>query len=316
MRTSASPPSACIRRMATASTTWRATSGNGSATGTAPTTTRSSRGRGRSPEIRAAPRRHSIRTSRHSPSARCAAAPSSPPTSTVPATSSARAARAKSAAAPIISASAACRTRAESFRVDPGNRGRGALLDDAPPDECSMWRLRRIFTLFPLPRISQNFQVSLVKKIFAATAASAAMVFLVQSPIAAQRPAPMRVRATSLSELRQWDAYVTGRARDGQLHLRLADRDPSLPLRTIERFDQFHQGVRIWGADVVRDSERGVPISIFGELAADLSLPVEPSLAAGAAREALLRTGGAGAVLLREPELVIIRLAGGDYRLA
>lgn len=155
-----------------------------------------------------------------------------------------------------------------------------------------------------------------MKKIFAATAASAAMVFLVQSPIAAQRPAPMRVRATSLSELRQWDAYVTGRARDGQLHLRLADRDPSLPLRTIERFDQFHQGVRIWGADVVRDSERGVPISIFGELAADLSLPVEPSLAADAAREALLRTRGAGAVLLREPELVIIRPAGGDYRLA
>jgi thermolysin len=142
------------------------------------------------------------------------------------------------------------------------------------------------------------------------------MVFVVQRPIAAQRPAPMRVHATSVSELRQWDAYVTGRARDGQLHLRLADRDPSLPMRTIERFDQFHQGVRIWGADVVRDSERGIPVSIFGELAPDLSLAVEPSLAAGAAREALLGTGGNGAVLLREPELVIIRLASGDYRLA
>lgn len=142
------------------------------------------------------------------------------------------------------------------------------------------------------------------------------MVFLVPSPMAAQRPAPIRVRATSVSELRQWDGYVTDRARDGQLQLRLADHDPSLPMRTVERFDQFHEGVRIWGADVVRDSERGVAVSIFGELAPDLNMSVEPSLSARAARDALLRTGGDGAVLLKAPELVIIPIASGDYRLA
>jgi thermolysin len=142
------------------------------------------------------------------------------------------------------------------------------------------------------------------------------MVFLAQLPAAAQGSSPVRVRATSIGDLRQWDAYVTAHARDGQLHLRAADLDPSLPMRTVERFDQFHRGVRIWGADVVRDSERGIAMSIFGELAPELTLAVEPSLPPAAARDALLRTGGTDAVLLKEPELVIVRLAAGDYRLA
>jgi hypothetical protein len=39
--------------------------------------------------------------------------------------------------------------------------------------------------------------------------------------------------------------------------------------RTIERLQQFHRGVPIWGAEVVRDSERGVPLSMFGVLSPD-----------------------------------------------
>jgi len=123
------------------------------------------------------------------------------------------------------------------------------------------------------------------------------------------------VRATTISELRTWDTFVTDGSRSGALRLRSEQRDPALPARTVERFDQFHDGVKIWGADIVRDSEQGVPHSIFGQLSPALTLSVEPSLIASAAREALLLVGGTESLLLTEPELVILRLDDGDHRL-
>jgi thermolysin len=123
------------------------------------------------------------------------------------------------------------------------------------------------------------------------------------------------VRATTISELRTWDTFVTEGSRSSALRLRSEQRDPALPARTVERFDQFHDGVKIWGADIVRDSEQGVPHSIFGQLSPALTLSVEPSLIASAAREALLLVGGTESLLLTEPELVILRLDDGDHRL-
>jgi len=123
------------------------------------------------------------------------------------------------------------------------------------------------------------------------------------------------VRATTVSELRAWDAFVTASDRSGALRLRSVQRDPLLPARVVERYDQFHSGVRIWGADIVRDSERGVPHSIFGMLSPTLTLSVEPSLTGSAAREALLLVGGFESSLLAEPELVVLRLDSGNHRL-
>lgn len=109
---------------------------------------------------------------------------------------------------------------------------------------------------------------------------------------------------------------MTQRERAGELRLRSVVSDPALPARSVERFDQYHRGVRIWGADIVRDSERGVPRSIFGEIAPDLTLSVEPSLDAQGARRALLRAGTTDAALLTEPELVVLPLDNGSHRLA
>ena len=134
----------------------------------------------------------------------------------------------------------------------------------------------------------------------------------------AQLPAslPMlRVQATSVEDLRTWDAYVTQHERAGSLRVRTSRQDPDLPSRLVERLDQFHEGVPIWGADIVRNSERGVPIAIFGVVAPELAIGVEPSLAPEAAGQALVRVGGTGATLLRAPELVVLPLESGDYRL-
>ena len=127
---------------------------------------------------------------------------------------------------------------------------------------------------------------------------------------------PLTLRATTVEELRTWDPYVTEAARSGVFRLRSTTVDPLMPSRVVERFDQFHNGVRIWGADVVRDSERGVPLSIFGELPPSLTLSTTPSLSVEESQVRFLRLAGPEAVLLRQPELVMVRLENREYRLA
>ncbi|MDA1095371.1 MAG: M4 family metallopeptidase [Acidobacteria bacterium] len=124
------------------------------------------------------------------------------------------------------------------------------------------------------------------------------------------------VLGTDLALLRQMDQFVTYGARQGALRLHAATRDPALPTRTVERYEQFYQGVRVWGGDVIRDADRGVPISIFGALAPDLSFSVTPTLTADGAGATFLRLGGSNAALLTTPDLVVALTDAGDYRLA
>lgn len=134
--------------------------------------------------------------------------------------------------------------------------------------------------------------------------------------IVGQSDRTIRIHGTSSDDLRRWDAYVTQRERSGELRRRLVDRDPALPSRTVERFEQFHRGVRIWGAEIVRDSEGTLARAIFGAVAPDLDLPVTPSLSADDGLAALLRSAGPSGTVLRQPELVIVGTDAGEYRLA
>ena len=132
----------------------------------------------------------------------------------------------------------------------------------------------------------------------------------------AQQAGLLHVRATTAAELREWDAYVTTRERVGNLRLRSAVRDPALPSRTIERLQQFHNGVPIWGADLVRDSDRGVVVSMFGELSSDLTISTTAVLSPDEAAARIQRDAGSGAAILRAPELTILRQRSGEARLA
>ena len=131
----------------------------------------------------------------------------------------------------------------------------------------------------------------------------------------AQQPAMLRVHATAPADVRTWDAYVSQAARTGELQVREV-RDPAMPTHTIERFQQFYQGVRVWGAEAVRDSERGVPQWVLGELSHQPNISVEPRLSSSQAGERLRALAGSGARLLHEPELVVLPLQSGDHRLA
>ena len=141
---------------------------------------------------------------------------------------------------------------------------------------------------------------------------------LVQETGQTQHLPLLQIHATQPDDLRSWDNYVTARERTGNLRVLTVDDDPLMPSRRIERLQQFHEGVPIWGATIVRDLDRSnVPQSFFGTLSPDLTLSVEPGgVSAAAARAALLAVGGSEGVFLREPTLVILRLASGDHRLA
>ena len=142
------------------------------------------------------------------------------------------------------------------------------------------------------------------------------MVMLSAGQGTAQRPSVRSLAATQGPDLRASDAFVERARRDGGLRARRTDRDPSLPERTIERLQQYHQGVPVWGSEVVRDSRDGVPLAIFGDTAADLSDLGGPGLSGVQASAALLAAVGDGARLIGPPTLVVARDDGGGPRLA
>jgi bacillolysin len=134
------------------------------------------------------------------------------------------------------------------------------------------------------------------------------------APAAAQRSGTARVAALTTGDVRTWDAVVTDAARGGSLRLREALRDPALPARTLERYEQRYQGVPVWGSEIVRDSESGVARAIFGELTSDLAVETTPELSPEEA-EARFTSLDAGALSGR-PRLVIVPTDVGRHRLA
>jgi len=145
----------------------------------------------------------------------------------------------------------------------------------------------------------------------------AALIFIASHQTSsAQQPRTLSITATTAADLRAWDAYASAGQRAGSLRVRSAVRDPALPSRTLERLQQFHNGVPIWGAEVVRDSDRGVVVAMFGELSPDLTLSTQAALSIDDVATRIRRDGGDGATLLRAPELTILRLRSGEARLA
>jgi bacillolysin len=149
-----------------------------------------------------------------------------------------------------------------------------------------------------------------------ALAAAAAALFVWLEVGAAQQTSTLRFNATTASDLRNWERFVTAQERTGTLRVSQVTRDPSLPARIVERLQQYHQGVPVWGAQVVRDSDRGVPTSIFGDVSASFALDTEPGLTADSAQQTILSRAPSGATLLRPVDLVVLRAESGVHHLA
>jgi thermolysin len=133
----------------------------------------------------------------------------------------------------------------------------------------------------------------------------------------AQQPSSMlRIAATTVNDTRSWDQYVTSQLRTGGLRVMSVDQDPALPSRVVERMQQYHDGVPVFGAQIVRDSDAGIAQSIFGEVPQAFSIDVRPALDQASAERAVIGLAGSGARLVRRIELNILPMAEGAPRLA
>ena len=122
--------------------------------------------------------------------------------------------------------------------------------------------------------------------------------------------------AMSTGELRDWDRRIDGLRRDGELRLRMTRDDTLISGRTHERYDQYYRGVRVFGADVARQLDRGQLVSLFGNLYENVVVDPSPEIAATRAREIVEARAGVELGASNVPELVILPTERGEYALA
>jgi bacillolysin len=116
---------------------------------------------------------------------------------------------------------------------------------------------------------------------------------------------------------RDWDNTVNRMLRTKELKVRLQRADTLIAGRTIERLDQYHGNVRVWGGELTRQLDStGVAVSVFGTLYSDITLDTTPKLTQLNAKRAIELAGGVeiGPNLL--PELVVFPMDDGTMRLA
>ncbi|MBI3491610.1 MAG: peptidase M4 family protein [Acidobacteria bacterium] len=126
---------------------------------------------------------------------------------------------------------------------------------------------------------------------------------------------PSTIAATALADVRAWDGAVDRMTRDGTLRVRARSEDVLLPGRLHERFDQYFDGVRVFGGDLVRQTENGVTISIFGTIYPDVSVDVATTMAPDDARAIIVRLSGVEIGASRVPELLLLPDEAGGARL-
>ena len=151
------------------------------------------------------------------------------------------------------------------------------------------------------------------------TALAGAVILATGHPAASQSPPGVASvaagYATSVDELRQWDAMVDGMTRSGELVVVSRRADRTLPGRTHEYLAQFFRGVAVHGAGVSRQLDQGVTVSLFGEVHTTVEVDAAPALTAGEAASRLVQRTGAAPVDRLTSELVILPLFDGSYEL-
>jgi thermolysin len=126
----------------------------------------------------------------------------------------------------------------------------------------------------------------------------------------------IRINAATAVAVADWDRQIDGLRRDGALRLSASRPDTLIEGRTHERFDQYFNGVRVFGAQTVRQlTAEGQAVSVFGTVHAEIALDTTPTLDADRAIARAVELTG-GIVLARAPELLVLPQEGGTYVLA
>ena len=132
--------------------------------------------------------------------------------------------------------------------------------------------------------------------------------------VAGERSA--RVEASSREALREWSGRVDRLLASGELGVRLTRDDTMIPGRRHERLAQFHRGVPVFGGELTRQSDASGTLTVFGTLYEGIEVDGAPRLGPADAEARLAARGGRPFGARGGPELVVLPLEGGGYRLA
>ena len=125
-----------------------------------------------------------------------------------------------------------------------------------------------------------------------------------------------RVEASSGAALREWSGMVDRLLASGELAVRLTRDDTMIPGRRHERLAQLHLGVPVFGGELTRQSDAAGTLTVFGTLYEGIDVAVAPRLRPADAEARLAARGGRPFGSRGGPELVVLPLEGGGYRLA
>jgi Zn-dependent metalloprotease len=113
-----------------------------------------------------------------------------------------------------------------------------------------------------------------------------------------------------------WEGRVRSMTRAGTLRLVSSVEDTMLEGRVHDRFDQYAGAARIFGAQVVRQRSASATLSVFGTLHPDdLRIDTTPTLPAESMVARLRAIAGDVVLAGGSPELVVLPLDDGTYRL-
>jgi bacillolysin len=115
---------------------------------------------------------------------------------------------------------------------------------------------------------------------------------------------------TLRAALNHVDAMLTG----GRLNISSIHDDAMIAGRAIERLGQFHEGLPVFGGQVVRQMDGRAIVSVTGRLYEALDVGVTPSISTAHANEIAAAAAGAGASIRGETTLGILPVESG-YRL-
>ena len=150
----------------------------------------------------------------------------------------------------------------------------------------------------------------------ATVCAAAAAILLALAPAQAQsRRGVPGIIPRSLGELRAEDARLDRMLRGRDLRLRESRADKLVPGRRVERADQYHRGVRVFGADVARQLAGGQTVSIFGTVYDGLTIDTTPRIAEIEARRRVEERAGVRLGPSRAGELVVLPHEDGSAAL-
>lgn len=132
-----------------------------------------------------------------------------------------------------------------------------------------------------------------------------------QAPVENGRSVALAASDDTLrATLNHVDAMLTG----GQLNISSIHDDTMIAGRAIERLGQFHEGLPVFGGQVVRQMDGRAIVSITGRLYEALDVGVTPSISTARANEIAAAATGAGASIRGETTLGILPVESG-YRL-